>query len=79
MGHTPFTIGRAPGNDLVVPSLSISRRHARLMRTASGFELVDLGSTNGIHVNGRRVERVALAPGIIAVMGDISVQLETTE
>lgn len=77
--HTPFSIGRAPGNDLVIPSLAISRTHARVMRTASGFEMVDAGSRNGIEVNGRRVERAGLFPGIVVTLGDTTIRLEYDE
>lgn len=35
----------------------ISRRHARLVRAADGWSVDDLGSTNGVYVNGARVER----------------------
>jgi len=42
----------------------VSRRHATLTRTSGGFELADLGSTNGTSVNGRRVQKpVVLKPG----------------
>lgn len=50
-------IGRAPENRLCLPEPEVSRRHARLQVAADqeGVELRDLGSTNGIFVNGRRV------------------------
>jgi ABC transport system ATP-binding/permease protein len=51
-------IGRAPGNDLVVPDLSVSREHAELRNVGSGrYEIVDLGSHNGTFVNGRRIDQ----------------------
>ena len=49
-------IGRDPGNDLVIPDLSVSRNHAELRNLGDGrYEIVDLGSHNGTFVNGRRV------------------------
>jgi len=47
-----YVIGRAPDCDLVLAHHSVSRRHAELRRSGSGWVLADLGSTNGTHVNG---------------------------
>ncbi len=51
-------IGRAPENGLCLPEPEVSRRHARLQVAANleSVELRDLGSTNGVFVNGRRVQ-----------------------
>ena len=49
-------IGRDPGCDIVIPDRQVSRRHASLRRLADGFELVDLGSKNGTHLNGSPVQ-----------------------
>src|ERR1022692_1691654 len=49
-------IGRAAGNDMVAPDLSVSRYHAELRKTAGGgYEIVDLGSHNGTYVAGQRI------------------------
>ena len=48
-------IGRAPDNTVVLEDGSLSAHHAVLHRRDNGFEIVDLGSTNGIEVEGRRV------------------------
>ena len=50
-------VGRAPENGLCLPEPEVSRRHARLQPASSlgHVELRDLGSTNGVFVNGRRV------------------------
>ncbi|KUL40924.1 ABC transporter ATP-binding protein [Streptomyces sp. NRRL F-4489] len=52
-------IGRAPGNDLVVDDLAVSRRHAELRSGPDGYVLADLGSHNGTFLNGRPVEGTA--------------------
>src|SRR5579859_332403 len=50
-------IGSHPSNDLVIDDTTVSRRHATTTRKADGFELADLGSTNGTFVNGRQVRK----------------------
>jgi len=74
--HTPFSIGRGPGNDLVLPSLAVSREHAELVRSEQGYALVDLGSRNGLTVNGRRLERVEMAAGVHVKVGDVELEVE---
>lgn len=51
-----ITMGRDPGNVLVIPSPELSRRHCVLRRTEDGYELVDLHSANGTFVNEVRLE-----------------------
>jgi hypothetical protein len=49
------TIGRTPDNQVVVPVREVSRRHAEIVLTESGYVLKDLGSPNGTFVNGERI------------------------
>ncbi len=57
-------IGRARDAHVHVDDAGISRRHARIVRTeARRYLIEDLGSANGVFVNGRKVERVDLADG----------------
>jgi pilus assembly protein CpaF len=49
------TIGRAAGSDIVLPRSNISKRHARLVDKHDKVVVVDLRSTNGTYVNGRRI------------------------
>jgi ABC-type multidrug transport system ATPase subunit len=64
------TIGRAPDNDIVVPDLLVSRRHAELLRGLDGsFTLRDLKSYNGIYVNGVRVSEARLEEFDIVTLG----------
>lgn len=74
--HTPFTIGRGPGNDLVLPVLSLSRRHAEIVRTPGGLTIRDLGSRNGVVVGGERVSECQFEEGVPVVLGDVELRLE---
>ncbi len=47
------SLGRAPGNDIVLPDESVSRHHARLVARGGTIVLEDLGGTNGTQLNGR--------------------------
>jgi DNA-binding response OmpR family regulator len=50
-------IGRDPTCDIIIPDRQVSRRHASLRRVDGGFELEDLGSKNGTHINGAPLAR----------------------
>lgn len=64
-------IGRALDNDVVLESNDVSRRHARLEPAGSVLRLVDLGSTNGTRVNGRRVQEHLLHDGDLVEFGSV--------
>jgi len=53
-------IGRAPDNDLVVESRSVSLYHAEAVLEGGSWRLRDLGSTNGTIVGGRRIQSITL-------------------
>jgi hypothetical protein len=62
-------IGRSRECDVVLSDPNTSRRHAEVRRDGEGWTVVDLGSTNGIKVNGRRVDQAALEPGDRITLG----------
>ena len=57
------TIGRAPRADFIVDAALVSRLHCRISATDDNLEVVDLSSTNGTFVNGKRVKNARLAAG----------------
>ena len=65
------SIGRSAQNDIVIDSSLASRRHARLECARGQCVVEDLGSANGVFVNGRRVSRAALSPGDRLRLGDV--------
>jgi pSer/pThr/pTyr-binding forkhead associated (FHA) protein len=56
-------VGRGAHNDIVVSDDSISDSHAKLQRREDGWYVVDMGSTNGTYVGGRRIEGEAALVG----------------
>ena len=63
LGGRRVVIGRSRDCDIVIDDPNISRRHAELRRDGDGWLVADLGSTNGVKVNGRRVNEHPLSPG----------------
>src|SRR5512143_1516171 len=49
------TIGRVQGNDIILPKGNVSKRHSRIVLKDGKFIIVDLKSTNGTYVNGRKI------------------------
>jgi predicted component of type VI protein secretion system len=64
-------IGREPSADVSINDPEVSRLHARLTATDDGYEIEDLGSTNGTAIDGRTVGRntVPLSPGQTIKLG----------
>src|SRR5438552_1368861 len=66
-------IGRSKDCDIHVPDPNVSRRHAEIRREGDSFELVDLDSTNGVEVGGKRVKRLELHDGMRFTIGSTEV------
>ena len=65
------TIGSVAGNTIVLADPAVSRKHAGIRRGQDGlYELADLGSTNGIYVNGHRVPKKTLQEGDVIRVGN---------
>ncbi|CAA9252629.1 MAG: hypothetical protein AVDCRST_MAG77-2273 [uncultured Chloroflexi bacterium] len=78
IGLDPLGIGRDGQSAVCLNSPYVSRHHARIERRAGGVWLVDLGSRNGVAVNGKRVVGdVALRPGDVIAITDVRIQCLT--
>ena len=67
----PVTVlGRSSGCDIRLTDPNVSRRHAELRQEGTSWWIVDLGSTNGIEVNGSRAERAKLENGDTVTLGE---------
>ena len=74
--HGPVTIGRTPGNDIVIGAEYVSSRHARFSMMGQNLFIEDLNSMNGTAVNGHRItDPVALKSGDIVTVGDIDIRV----
>jgi hypothetical protein len=70
-------LGRSRDADVQIEDPNVSRRHAEVVQQGSAYWLVDLGSTNGIEVDGRRVQRAQLADGTRFTIGETTVTFST--
>ncbi len=66
-----ITIGRRSSNDVCVPNLSVSGKHARISIEDGKARIEDLNSTNGTYINGRLIARQILQQGDEIIMGKI--------
>jgi ABC transport system ATP-binding/permease protein len=71
IGSRAWTIGRANEADIHLDNPRVSRDHAVLQPTPAGWILVN-HSTNGMFVNGQRVERLTISQPITVVLGSVS-------
>ena len=78
LSGSKVVLGRSRECDIVVSDPNVSRRHAELRRDDGRWTIVDLGSTNGIKVNGRRVSDAALREGDRVTLGvtDLTFELD---
>jgi pSer/pThr/pTyr-binding forkhead associated (FHA) protein len=66
-------IGRSKEADLQVSDPNVSRRHAELRQEGATYWLVDLDSTNGVEVGGKRVKRLKLEDGTRFTIGSTDI------
>jgi pSer/pThr/pTyr-binding forkhead associated (FHA) protein len=57
------TIGRHPDSDIFLDDVTVSRRHAEVVREASTFTVSDVGSLNGTYLDRERIETAKLHSG----------------
>jgi len=64
------TLGSVAGNTIVLSDPAVSRKHIGIRWTGQAFELADLGSTNGVYVNGHKMPKKNLVSGDIMRIGN---------
>lgn len=69
-------VGRDPDCDVVLQSRSVSRKHAIVERAGDSWLVRDLGSANGLFVEGKRVSEAQLSTGASVRFGDVETSFE---
>jgi pSer/pThr/pTyr-binding forkhead associated (FHA) protein len=69
-----IVLGRSRDCDIQLADPNVSRRHAELRQEGATFWIVDLESTNGVEVNGKRVKRAKLDDGDTFTVGSTDVR-----
>ena len=70
-------LGRSRDADVQIEDPNVSRRHAEIVQEGSVYWLVDLGSTNGTEVDGKRVSRARLGDGSRFTVGETTLTFST--
>src|SRR3954467_7481517 len=72
-----ITIGRKEGNTIRLTERNVSRKHARIVRANGAVAIEDLGSYNGVRVNGTRIsQRTPLTISDRVQIGDYLIELK---
>lgn len=71
-------LGRAADNDIIIDCPSVSSHHCEMRRVGGGYTLQDLDSTNGIKVDGERMEIIDLENDMEVTVGDADLDFELT-
>jgi pSer/pThr/pTyr-binding forkhead associated (FHA) protein len=69
LGHGITTVGRDVAADIFLDDITVSRKHAQLIREGGRCLLVDTGSLNGSYVNGLRSDATHLRSGDVVQIG----------
>jgi sigma-B regulation protein RsbU (phosphoserine phosphatase) len=65
------SIGRLPGQDVVLRDQCVSRQHATILLDNDCYSIVDRNSSHGTFLNGVRIDRAPLKPGDILQLGSL--------
>ena len=69
-------IGRRHNCDLCIPLMSVSKRHCQLNHDNGVLKIRDLGSRNGTHLNGKRIDEAVIKPGDSLKVGPLEFVLQ---
>ncbi|HSL57231.1 MAG TPA: FHA domain-containing protein [Acidimicrobiales bacterium] len=72
------TVGRHPESEIFLDDITVSRRHAEILRTGTRYELRDAGSLNGTYLNRERIEAAELHDGDLVQVGKFKLMFVAT-
>ena len=70
-------VGRSRTCDVVIPSAKVSRQHASLTKVNGELFIEDLGSANGVWLNGEKITRVKVSEGDVYTISDETLTFES--
>lgn len=78
LGQSKLLVGSAPHCDLVLAAPGVSRHHCYLVVEGEALRVIDLASSNGTYVNGKRIKDATLFLGDTLTIADLAFHLEQT-
>ena len=73
LGEDEFFIGRSPECQIKLSTENVSRKHARITFHNEEYQIEDLGSLNGVYINGIKVEKCTLRNQDQIEIGDVKI------
>jgi len=73
INKSSLSIGRKADNDVIIDSQHVSRHHAEIRCTNGYFFIIDLETTAGTSINGKRIKKALLKPGDVLSLGGVPV------
>lgn len=73
------SLGRGSENDIAIDCGSVSVRHAEMCRVEGGYEIRDVGSTNGTKLDGVRRDVIPLRSGMVVKLGDVGFEFSLSD
>lgn len=73
-----LVVGREDSSDIKLDGLQISNHHAKLSQSNSGITIEDIGSTNGVYVNGNKISRQNISPDDAVYIGSFLINIDAS-
>ena len=73
------SVGRSSNNDITINHRSVSKKHAIIERLKGGLVITDHESTNGMKLDGEKMDQITLTNGMEVEIGDVSAVFTLTD